>query len=128
MTDRLRVHIQTSLVTAALVTTQIHGVDSEILTQFLHVICEQFQIKELTGICKGDVQIYCVYSILYYLLSIYREVENHRYKLFQVHKVIFMELRLKHACNLIPFDPFSTSIVNIRSTINNILSLPEFKP
>lgn len=123
MTDRIRVHIQTSLVTAALVTTQIHRVDSEILTQFLHVVCEPFQIKELTGICKGDVQIYRVYSILYYLLSIYSEVENYRYKLFQVHKVISMESRLKHASG-----PFLTSIVNIRSIINNILSVPEFKP
>lgn len=100
MTDRIRVHIQTSLVTAALVTTQIHRVDSEILTQFLHVVCKPFQIKELTGICKGDVQIYRVYSILYYLLSIYSEVENYRYKLFQVHKVISMESRLKHASGL----------------------------
>lgn len=101
MTDRIRVHIQTSLVTAALVTTQIHRVDLEILTQFLHVVCEPFQIKELTGICKGDVQIYRIYSILYYLLSIfsiYSEVENYRYKLFQVPKVISMESRLKHAC------------------------------
>lgn len=61
-------------------------------------------------------------SILYYLLSIYSEVENNRYKLFRVYKVIhvFMELRLMHACNLIPVDCFSIlplSILSLQLTI-----------
>lgn len=65
---------------------------------------------------------YNTMSILYYLLSIYSEVENNRYKLFRVYKVIhvFMELRLMHACNLIPVDCFSIlplSILSLQLTI-----------